>query len=461
MFAVKTEPEAAKNDNNLIPPHFLAMTSQPIPPQNLNIQLPAQYTTAAGNTVTLQHANQQTQQVQLIQQPATVIQQQTQQQLINQHAKQLLAQQTPHPPSALVGVTVSQGPPTIIYKNGPAQVAPANAVATSVSGLGNIKLVIKQQPIDPIDLLPTVPLPNHPLPIQITTQAPSMQQPGQVTVAAQAPAPTGKPSTRCDQCGNQYASNYVLERHIKAVHHKIRDLACPECEYKTSMRSHLNKHIKSVHQRLRDHNCQYCAYSSSTKSCLDRHVKIVHLKEKIKCSFCSYEASQRYRMANHIKSAHFGETLTYTCTLCDFESASRRQLTNHRKECHGLGVGGANSSVVGVKIEPGTMATVAQPIIATTSTGAHTVSLPTHPVLPNQTSQSAQPALPTQPLQAVQTIQGGTASIVALGPDGQNVLVPVSMAPTIVMGSSAAEGGKGKEVLTTAFVDGEYKEEKS
>ena len=152
-------------------------------------------------------------------------------------------------------------------------------------------------------------------------------------------------------------------------------------------------------------------------------------------------------MANHIKSAHFGETLTYTCTLCDFGSASRRQLTNHRKECHGLGVGGANSSVVGVKIEPGTLATVATPVV---NNSPAVVSLPTQPVsvsLPTQPVVS----LPTQPLplqnvveQQHQTqqlqINGQQASIVALGPDGTNVLVPVSMASSIVLEEKDAKG---------------------
>lgn len=89
----------------------------------------------------------------------------------------------------------------------------------------------------------------------------------------------------CIQCGEMFKCDYKcslnadLQKHIKAVHDKIKDFECtyPKC-VKCSTNSHLQQHIKSVHDKIRDFECPYpdCDYKCSVNAGLQRHINAVH-----------------------------------------------------------------------------------------------------------------------------------------------------------------------------------------
>ena len=85
---------------------------------------------------------------------------------------------------------------------------------------------------------------------------------------------------KCESC--VYKTNYKshLNRHIKAVHNKIKDVICSYnlCNYKCLSKSHLKRHIKQVHAQIKDFKCNYnlCDYKCSTNDDLKKHAKHAH-----------------------------------------------------------------------------------------------------------------------------------------------------------------------------------------
>ncbi len=81
------------------------------------------------------------------------------------------------------------------------------------------------------------------------------------------------PSAACPVCQKLFTSNYVLERHVKSVHDKIKDVKCPQCDYVTSYPTHLKEHERSVHLKIKDQACHLCEFRTSIKGSLDRHIR--------------------------------------------------------------------------------------------------------------------------------------------------------------------------------------------
>ena len=44
----------------------------------------------------------------------------------------------------------------------------------------------------------------------------------------------------------------LKELQINKVHEKIKDAQCTQCDYKCSNKGYLNKHIKQVHDKIKD-----------------------------------------------------------------------------------------------------------------------------------------------------------------------------------------------------------------
>ena len=114
-----------------------------------------------------------------------------------------------------------------------------------------------------------------------------------------------------DDCKKKFSLDSTLQRHIKAVHDKIKDCVCDRvgCEYKCSLDSALQMHIKAVHDKIKDCVCDRddCKQKFSSDSNLQQHIKQVH--DKIKdfvCDRddCKYKCSFDCDLQKHIKAVH-------------------------------------------------------------------------------------------------------------------------------------------------------------
>jgi hypothetical protein len=50
-------------------------------------------------------------------------------------------------------------------------------------------------------------------------------------------------------------------------------MSCPYCDHTTYLKEHLNRHIKAVHNKVKENKCPHCDYTSCIKGCLTRHIK--------------------------------------------------------------------------------------------------------------------------------------------------------------------------------------------
>ena len=109
----------------------------------------------------------------------------------------------------------------------------------------------------------------------------------------------------CKLCPYQASRFYCLNKHVIAVHAKIKEHECDKCGVNFSTKSNLTAHVKSVHLKIKNHECEECGAAFSRKFILRRHVKGVHLKIKIKCHLCPMTFTQNGSLKNHIRRKHF------------------------------------------------------------------------------------------------------------------------------------------------------------
>ena len=70
----------------------------------------------------------------------------------------------------------------------------------------------------------------------------------------------------------------TLLNHVKTVHDRTRDKACPHCEYRCSAPGTLGRHVRTVHERIKKYPCPRtrCEYSATQRYNLRRHLRSVH-----------------------------------------------------------------------------------------------------------------------------------------------------------------------------------------
>ena len=130
-------------------------------------------------------------------------------------------------------------------------------------------------------------------------------------------------------------TNSDLQRHIKMVHDKIKDIQCHLCEYKCSYSTHLQQHIKAVHNKIKDVQCPQCEFKCSVNGNLQTHIKMVHDKIKdFQCPQCDIKFSTNQYLQKHIKAVH-NNIKDVQCPECEYKCSSNGTLQRHIKICTG------------------------------------------------------------------------------------------------------------------------------
>ena len=73
---------------------------------------------------------------------------------------------------------------------------------------------------------------------------------------------------------------------------------------RTTTKASLNKHVRAVHDKVKAFSCQLCAYKSSSSSCLKNHVNTAHLKQVFACDKCDFQTHSVYAIKRHQKLKH-------------------------------------------------------------------------------------------------------------------------------------------------------------
>ena len=142
----------------------------------------------------------------------------------------------------------------------------------------------------------------------------------------------------CKSCDYKTFHKHALERHVQAVHDKIKFYQCSRCEYRTGHSSALKRHESKVHEKNSQiaYVCDICDYQTVHKSALKRHVANRHEKETQithACSICDYKTTYEFALQRHYTTVHLKEGV-YECGQCEYNTVHKHALDRHVKMVH-------------------------------------------------------------------------------------------------------------------------------
>ena len=117
---------------------------------------------------------------------------------------------------------------------------------------------------------------------------------------------TEKKMKFCKICGNEFARNSDLKRHVATIHEGEKPFKCYLCDESFSVKKSLVKHVESIHKtNYEPFKCSLCDSRYSKRSTLKEHVDSVHEgKKAFQCSECDKSFSVQTLLDKHVKAAH-------------------------------------------------------------------------------------------------------------------------------------------------------------
>ena len=135
----------------------------------------------------------------------------------------------------------------------------------------------------------------------------------------------------CKTCGKLFFLKYILNRHIRCVHEKIKQTY--RCKYKgcgvkKTSQEELYEHIRSDHP-VRRYLCDTCPMSFNTSHQLESH-KVSHNKDSrpYQCKYCEKKFGRSDILARHY-IIHTGDK-PYKCEVCEKKFNRRYHLNVHK-----------------------------------------------------------------------------------------------------------------------------------
>ena len=140
----------------------------------------------------------------------------------------------------------------------------------------------------------------------------------------------------CPRCDKVFGEKGHLNKHISAVHDKLRKFKCHLCDStftdSTPLRVHLKRHkADRVNKQFK---CTFCDKSFKIDDELRVHVKHIHTHPELyreKCNICGKELNLE-SMKYHMNAVH--STKDIECPECDATFAIERLLTEHMERLH-------------------------------------------------------------------------------------------------------------------------------
>jgi len=142
----------------------------------------------------------------------------------------------------------------------------------------------------------------------------------------------------CHRCDYKTFHRHALDRHIQAVHDKVKLYQCQKCDYKTGHASALKRHQSKVHDKSMQmiYACEACDYHTIHKSALKRHIANRHQKASQvvhQCSVCEYSTTYEFALERHISTVHLKEG-AFECNMCEYNTVHKHALDRHVKMVH-------------------------------------------------------------------------------------------------------------------------------
>ena len=102
-----------------------------------------------------------------------------------------------------------------------------------------------------------------------------------------------------------------------------------------STRQNLNKHINAIHEKIKPFKCDLCDYACSQKSSMNSHKKHVHEGFKFTCDSCDKQFSSRRNLTAHVEGYHNkNKDSNIYCDPCDKFYATPASFQQHVESVH-------------------------------------------------------------------------------------------------------------------------------
>ena len=82
---------------------------------------------------------------------------------------------------------------------------------------------------------------------------------------------------KCESCGKSFSVISSLKKHIRQVHHRMKNHKCKNCDKSFQDLGQLNRHYNCVHEGQKSNKCEYCGKYFGQKSNLRTHIKRRHI----------------------------------------------------------------------------------------------------------------------------------------------------------------------------------------
>ncbi|CAH1964120.1 unnamed protein product [Acanthoscelides obtectus] len=162
----------------------------------------------------------------------------------------------------------------------------------------------------------------------------------------------GNERVQCWNCGKEYVTFAVLQRHLTYECGRYPTFSCPFCRKMFKRRDSMKRHVLLLHKQLKwsaakpFSTCPNCGRTYKSKSAFSRHINHVCGKsESHACPVCSRTYKRKDIMRTHVKEVHpdyyaqqksmlIEQKHIYACNNCGKRYKYKRNLNAHqRHEC--------------------------------------------------------------------------------------------------------------------------------
>ncbi|XP_057665521.1 zinc finger protein 558-like isoform X2 [Diorhabda carinulata] len=141
-----------------------------------------------------------------------------------------------------------------------------------------------------------------------------------------------KTAPSCLECGITFKNKYMQKRHFDNVHNiKDRKFICEICNRSFATKVYLEAH-KRYHSGDRPHVCSFCGKGYITASDLYHHEKIHANKRNYRCEICPKAFNTSSDLYKHKMCVHMDPSQwKYTCEVCEKKFPLKINLDSHTK----------------------------------------------------------------------------------------------------------------------------------
>ena len=138
----------------------------------------------------------------------------------------------------------------------------------------------------------------------------------------------------CKECGKNFSKSTRLNSHVSKVHSKKRHV-CEECGVEFRYEGKLKEHQRYKHDGAG--TCPQCQKILTSQNELERHIKYVHLKMKnVKCDLCEYACTSSADMEKHVNHIHLKNMHQHPCDECPHVATTKYHLREHKLRHSGV-----------------------------------------------------------------------------------------------------------------------------